>query len=170
VQAHYTGRHVLRLRFQVGRGLRQIVLDLSGGQPPRTERRSQSACKCLMAANAHLSFLSVNFILRAITALCSRYHARQGHSAHPIRLRSRRRGGSGQTLVILVRNAFNETRLHAEMRPWIRTADRSATGTFDARVPLQITIEATATAGLQFEHVQYPPPRYQDNLVAIHGN
>jgi hypothetical protein len=75
VQAHYTGRHVLRFRLQVGKGLRQIVLDLSGGQPPRTERRSQSACKCLMAANAHLSSLSVNFILRAITALCSRYHA-----------------------------------------------------------------------------------------------
>lgn len=65
---------------------------------------------------------------------------------------------------------FNETRLPADMLPSIRTADRSVTGTFDARVPLQITIEATATAGLQSEHVQCPPPRYQDNLVAIHGN
>jgi hypothetical protein len=46
-----------------------------------------------MAANAYLSSLSVNFILRAITALCSRYHARQEHSAHSVRLRSRRREG-----------------------------------------------------------------------------
>jgi hypothetical protein len=72
--------------------------------------------------------------------------------------------------VILKRNAPNETRLHADTRPSIRTADRSVTETFDARVPLQITIEATAADGLQSEHVQCPPPRYQDNLVAIHGN